>query len=208
MKALFRLVFSLAVLFGAYLMFKITAPYLSFQTDIDFLLTKQSVLYIDAWRWSFYFHITCSLIVLALGIFQFNSYLRNRFISFHKIVGKIYVFLVLFICAPSGFIMGIYANGGMLTRLSFSCVSMFWWVFTFMLYSNIIKGRITQHKEFAIRSYALTLSALTLRLYVLIAPHFIHLSAKDMYALVSILSWLPNIIIAEFWIRYTREKQV
>lgn len=54
-----------------------------------------------------------------------------------------------------------------------------------------------------IRSFALTLAAITLRTYVLLLPIVLNLSAKDAYTLVSVLSWVPNLLVAETVIRYS-----
>ncbi len=182
-------------------MLKLTLPYLSFEYDVDFLLTKQNVLHIAAWRYSFYIHITSSIFVLLFGAFQFIPAQSTKAIKFHRFLGKLYVLIVLCLSAPSGLIMAFYANGGIWAKTSFVIISSLWWVFTYIAYKKIKKGEIEKHRKFMYRSYALTLSAITLRLYVLFLPYFIHLSAKEMYTLVAWMSWLPNLIMAELLIR-------
>jgi hypothetical protein len=182
-------------------MFKITLPYLSFRYDIGFLLTKQAILHKDIWRWSFYIHITSSIFVLLFGVFQFIKPLLESFPQLHRLLGKAYVIIILFLSAPSGLVMAFYANGGLYSRISFVIISVLWWLFTFAAYLKIKNKKIKGHIDFMIRSYALTLSAITLRTYVLILPSFIHLHAKEMYTLVAWLSWVPNLIIAEVIIR-------
>ncbi len=189
------------VLVSTFLMLKITIPYFSFEYDIDFLLTKQNVLYLKIWRYSFYTHISCSLIVLFTGVFQFVKKIQIEYKSIHRKLGFVYLFLVLLVCAPSGTIMAIYANGGILSKTSFLITSILWWIFTFNAFLNIKQKNIQKHEANMIRSYALTLSAVSLRLYVLILPHFIHLHAQEMYTLVAWMSWIPNILFAEFIIR-------
>jgi uncharacterized membrane protein len=183
------------------LMLKITIPYFSFKYDVDFLLTKQSVLHISAWRIAFYTHISSSLFVLLIGIFQFLKSFIERYPVAHRTLGKVYVSLVLLVSAPSGFIMAIYANGGMAAKVSFGVISVLWWYFTFLAYKRIKEGNVRSHLAYMYRSYALTLSAITLRLYVLTLPMFIHLHAREMYTLVSYLSWIPNLLVAEILIR-------
>lgn len=195
-----------AVLFSAYLMLRITLPYFSFRYDVDFLLTKQAVLHVDAWRWSFYGHITFSIFVLLLGGFQFSNYLRVKYRNVHRNIGKIYVFLVLLVTAPSGFIMGIYANGGLYSKISFMILSTLWWWFTFQSYRKIRNGNVQAHEAYMYRSYALTLSAITFRLLVLILPTFVHLSGAPMYTLVAWLSWVPNLLVAELLITGINKK--
>jgi hypothetical protein len=182
-------------------MAKITFPYFSLRYDVDFLLTKQNVLHVSFWRIAFYTHISTSLLVLLLGTFQFSKSLLKRSPGFHRAMGKGYIVLILFFSAPSGLVMAFYANGGVWTKTSFVVLSLLWWCFTLRAYYHIRKQRVSDHISDMIRSYALTLSAITLRTFVVILPIFIHLHGKEMYILVSWLSWTPNLLIAEFIIR-------
>lgn len=182
-------------------MLRITVPYFSFATDIGFLLTKQAVLHSDLWRLAFYTHISTSVFVLLFGVVQFIKPVLLRQAAVHRLLGKLYVMLVLFVSAPSGLVMALYANGGWLAKTSFAIISVLWWLFTFKAYTSIRKRDIDSHTAFMTRSYALTLSALTLRLYVLILPSFFILHAKEMYTLVAWLSWLPNLLVAEWIVR-------
>ena len=185
----------------SWLMLKLTIPYFTFDYDVSFLLTKQSILHIAGWRWAFYIHISTSLIVLFTGIFQFVNYLLVHYPRLHRVVGKAYLVTVLFFSAPSGLIMSFYANGGLWAKISFVCVSLLWWLFSFIAYQKIRKRKIEQHINFMIRSYALTLSAISLRLYVIFLPHLLHLHSHQMYTLVAWLSWVPNLLMAEWIIR-------
>ena len=202
LKRIKLLIYVAMIIFSAFLMLRITIPYFSFRYDIDFLLTKQSVLHIAPWRWAFYTHITCSIFVLILGGLQFISFILKNYPRVHRALGKWYIVLVLFLSAPSGLLMGFYANGGVVSKTSFVLLSVLWWLFTFLAYRKIKAGNIESHINFMYRSYALTLSAITFRLYVLIIPHFIHLPAKEMYALIAWLSWVPDLLVAEVLIKF------
>jgi hypothetical protein len=192
------------VLFCGYLMLQITWPYFSFDYEIGFLLTKQAILHLTSWRWAFYLHISTSLVVLVLGVFQFLKPMLVRFPQTHRIFGKIYVLFILFFSAPSGLIMAFYANGGIWTKISFVIISVLWWLFTLVAFLKIKKGNVKSHLDFMTRSYALTLSAITLRTLVVVLPHFFILHSREMYILVSWLSWVPNLIVAEILIRSKR----
>lgn len=203
-RQLLSYLFVAAGIFFFMLMLKITVPYFSFDYDIDFLLTKQNVLHITIWRIAFYTHISSSLFVLLTGIFQFVKKLILHYKKLHRLLGKIYIALVLFVSAPSGFVMAIYANGGIAAKVSFGMISVLWWYFTFTAYKKIRAGDLKEHLAYMYRSYALTLSAITLRTYVLLLPYFLLLHAREMYTLVSYLSWIPNLLIAELLIRRHR----
>ena len=60
--------------------------------------------------------------------------------------------------------------------------------------------RIAEHRRWMIRSFALTFAAVTLRLYLPIFP-LLGVSFLDGYRAVSFLSWVPNLIVAEIYLR-------
>lgn len=188
-------------MFFSALMLGITWPYFSFRYDVSFLLTKQNELHIWPWRLSFYVHISSSLLVLFSGFFQFPAQLRRNYPTAHRNFGKIYVLVILLLSAPSGFVMALYANGGWAARLSFGIISCLWWWFTCAAFVQARRANWPQHRAFMYRSFALTLSAITLRSYVLLLPHVVHLNGKQLYVLVAWLSWVPNLLVAEWLIR-------
>ena len=183
------------------IMATLTLPYFSFRTDVDFLLTKQSVISDTLWRCAFYTHISTSLFVLLSGGLQFSQKILYNHPRFHRGAGYVYVALVLLLAAPSGFIMALKANGGFAARTSFALTSLLWWAFTGLAFYKIYKGKLQAHIAFMTRSYALTLSAITLRLYTLLMPFTLHLRGVDAYVTVAWLSWLPNLVVAEMLIR-------
>lgn len=185
---------SLIIFFGI-LMLKITIPNFSNQYDSNFLLTKYSVLHLRYWRWAFYIHISTALVIYFIGGFQFLTFFRINFPVVHKVVGKIYVFGILFLAGPSAVLMGINANGGISAKISFVLLSFVWLTVTYLQY--FYRKDILKHISFSIRSYSLTLSAISFRLFVFLLPTFFILPSSTMYALIAWLSWIPNVLLAE-----------
>lgn len=174
-------------------------------TNVGFLLTKSSeiltgTLYLPA----FYGHITTGSIVLLAGLFQFTSHPKNKIL--HRTFGKVYIFLVVFITAPAGLVMGYYANGGLTTKVSFVLLSVLWWLFTLQAWRKVKEGDYTAHRAFMIRSYALTLSAVMLRLDTFLAAWIFGLRGHEVYDVIVWLSWVPNLIIVEVYFRFTQLK--
>ncbi|MDB5283233.1 MAG: hypothetical protein JWO06_2308, partial [Bacteroidota bacterium] len=192
--------------FFSAVMLRITIPYLTFRSDVDFLHTKQSIIHISIWRWSFYVHVFTSTLVLFIGGLQFIPALINRK-PLHRLLGKAYVIIILFITGPASWVMACYANGGIYAKTSFLVLSTLWMLFTLLAYLYVRQKRILLHSDFMIRSYALTLSAITLRTYALVLPHFIHIYGRDEYILIAWLSWVPNLIIAEMIIRLQKVRR-
>jgi len=104
--------------------------------------------------------------------------------------------------------MAFYANGGLASRTSFVIISVLWWYFTFIAYRRIRQRNYNAHLAYMFRSYALTLSAITLRTYVLLLPYFSHMHGKEMYTFVAWMSWVPNLVVAELLIRRILRRNV
>jgi hypothetical protein len=190
------------ILSGAWLMLRLSWPYTAFNRYTDFLMTKQLVYHIRHWRISFYIHVFVSTIVLVTGLLQSSMYLLRRYPRLHRYSGKIYVITVLCFSGPAGLIMSFYANGGMPARISFVVLSLLWLGSTYAGWRYAMQRRWSDHGHMMLRSYALTLSALTLRLYAyLIAVFHIPLHPVAAYVTISWLSWTVNLLVAEVLIR-------
>src|ERR1700739_3818956 len=162
-KKYFNFLWIILILYFTYLMFLITIPYLSFKLNVDFLLTKQNIIHIKFWRYAFYAHILTSIFVLLAGAFQFWNYFLKNFKKLHRFIGKTYVFLILFVSGPGALVMSFYANGNLISRISFVLLSVLWILFTALAFYFALERDFVRHRKFMFRSYALTLSAITLR---------------------------------------------
>ena len=197
----------LIVLYASYLLILLSIPYLQFERNIDFLSTKQLIYHIKIWRFSFYTHVFSSPLVILSGLLQFNKTILRRSPKVHRTIGKVYVFTVLAISGPSAFVMALYANGGRITQTSFVILTSLWILFTYLAFVRIKSKKIEAHINWMIRSYALTLSAVTLRTYAYLFDIFrIDLSPKEMYCILAYASWIPNLLIAEVIIKLRRKK--
>lgn len=186
-----------------WLMIGLSLPYLSFETDVDFLLTKQKIIHIKHWRYAFYCHVFFSIFSLLAGLTQFSAYLLKKHRAIHRLMGYVYIVDVICLAGPSGLIMAFYANGNVVSKTSFILLSLLWITFTALALAKAFRKSFKAHEAWMIRSFALTLSAITLRLLALVLPHFVHLDAHTAYALIAWLSWLLNLLIAE-WIIYAK----
>lgn len=191
-----------AILYGAWLMLLLTLPYTTFEKYTDFLITKQRVYPIRHWRISFYLHVFVSISVLITGLLQFSKYLLDKHPRLHRNSGKIYAIVVIFLSGPSGLVMGFYANGGIYARISFVLLSILWIFFTAMGWRTAMQARWPEHITWMLRSYALTLSALTLRLYALLLG-LMHMPLRPVTAYITIswLSWTVNLLLAELLLK-------
>ena len=187
----------LVLAFFSYLMIRLTLQYRVMQGDVGFLHVKRHAYHIGYWRASFYTHVFTSCLVLIAGFTQFSSWLLRRRPVVHRIMGWIYLVIVIIISGPAAFVMALYANGGWMGRISFTLLAGIWWIVTFLAGYYVIRRQFARHGACMILSYALTLSAITLRAYTWLA-HMTHLpiNARDLYVLVAWLSWVPNLVVA------------
>ncbi len=189
-------------------MFHIIWPYTSWEWDVDFLQTKQFIIHLDHYRIAFYAHIFSSLIVLGSGAFLFSNYVLRNWAGLHRTLGKTYVALLLFISAPSGMVMAFYANGGWAAKISFLILTPLWWWFTYKGYKAVRQKQFAAHKKWMMRSYALTLSAITLRVSQMFIGSFFYLDPTTQYVLVSWGSWIVNLLIVEYLIHRKSIKKI
>jgi len=191
-----------ALAFFTFLMVRLSLPYTAMNSGVDFLTTKQRVYHIFYWRVSFYTHVFTSCLVLIAGFTQFNPWLLRRYPKVHRRMGWVYLVTVIGVSGPAAFMMAWHANGGLPARTSFTLLSLLWVSYTFYAGWKVVKKDFATHGAFMFRSYALTLSAITLRLYTYISA-FLPLAAspREIYITTAWLSWVPNLLIAEMLIR-------
>ncbi|MBK9013031.1 MAG: DUF2306 domain-containing protein [Saprospiraceae bacterium] len=191
------IIWLLAILLFSFQFIQIIAPYATWQRDVDFLLTKQHIIHLDYYRVAFYAHIFSSIFVLASGAFLFPKYILQKWPKLHRYAGRIYVRTLLLVSAPSGFVMAFHANGGWAAQASFLLLTPLWWWFTWKGLDTARKRQFTAHKNWMLRSYALTLSAVSLRVYQLLLGSFFALDPVTQYVLISWAAWVGNLLAAE-----------
>ena len=119
-----------------------------------------------------------------------------------------YVLLLLFVSGPSGLVMALYANGGWSSQFAFILLSVLWLWTTAKAWHTIRMRNFLGHGDWMIRSYALTLSALTLRAWKLLIAVTLHPHPMDLYMIVAWLGWIPNLLLAEWFIRRQSAKRI
>ena len=183
-----------------WLMFSITLEYIPVNPNISFLMIKQTeVQQRPEYLYFFYAHVYTSIFVLLSG---FLAIIRKEFglKNFHTNMGKVYILLILLLAAPSGLYMVFFANGGALSKISFVILGFLWWFSTFKAYQLARQKRFKEHKQWMWRSFALTLSAITLRMWKVIIVYLFHPNPMDVYQIIAWLGWIPNILIIEYLI--------
>ncbi|WP_333808418.1 DUF2306 domain-containing protein [Flavobacterium sp.] len=189
-------------IYFSYLLLLITLQYIPYHTDVAFLRIKQEVIVLNHYKIAFFTHVYTSIFLMVFGAIQFSNYIQKKHIKLHRISGGFYVGILLLLSGPSGLVMSYYANGGLLAQVSFLLLSTFWILFTFLSFYFILKKQIIKHQKFAIRSFALTLSAISLRLFKYLLVFFFEPLPMDAYRIAAWSGWIFNLLVAELIIYY------
>lgn len=193
-------------LYFYWLMLRITLYYVPYSTTASFLKIKQTEIEtLPEYRYIFYAHVYTSIFVLLFGFLQFFNNHSKTWRLIHRFSGYQYAFLLLAFAAPSGLYMGFYANGGLWSKVSFTILSLLWWLSTFIAMQKIKKREFASHRNWMIRSYSLCLSAITLRIWKVVLVYFFQMPPMDNYQIIAWLGWIPNLLIAELII-YNQSK--
>ncbi len=176
------------------------AQYGSFRTDVGFLRFKQDYLDISIWRIAFYTHVFSSVFCLCAGFTQFSAQVLKHHKKLHRFVGKLYAFNIMFINFPAGMIMAFYANGHLPSRVAFILLDSLWLLFTYKAVAAVKVKNMKAHQRFMIRSYALTCSAITLRMWKLILSNSFHIDPQVLYMIDAWMGFVPNLLFAEWLI--------
>ncbi|MEL6821104.1 MAG: DUF2306 domain-containing protein [Calditrichota bacterium] len=186
------LYFPIAVLFAIGIIIK-SVEYLSPDFTRGYLSDKAE--HFHWFRYALYAHMTAAPIAFFCGLFQFIS-LKSRY---HKLAGRIYVFTILFFAAPSGLAMSFLAIGGLPSVLTFLALSICWFIYTFQAYQSARRKDFGAHARFMVGSYILTNSAILLRIFGYINNNWQLMPGPEGYVVISILSWLPGLLIYELF---------
>ena len=174
--------------------------YLNLDSRYGFLRLKQEAIKTGWYLPAYYGHVIIAALILLIGFNQIVPAFRAKSIRIHRWLGKFYVGGILFFAAPGGFTMSLFINRGPLVLTSFILQCACWIAFTSLAYISIRRGNISAHQAWMTRSFALTLAAITLRLYVFIFSWWIDLSQPLAYATIAWSSWVLNWVVAEFYI--------
>lgn len=160
----------------------------------------------STWNYVLYLHIGTAAAAILIGPFQFIHRLRTRHTSLHRILGKGYIGSIL-ISGLSCIYLSIYAFGGLVSKAGFLALSLAWMYTTYTAYRHIRKKQVKLHQEWMYRSYAVTLVAITFRMW----SAAIGYSFDDFqlgYVSAIWLGLIGNLIAAELWIAGRRRLSV
>jgi uncharacterized membrane protein len=190
---------------GSFLMLKSIIRYYGMQDNTGFLQFKQAYIHILPWKIAFYTHVFTAIFALLAGFTQFSKQILKKYPKVHCLVGRLYAYDILIVNFPVAMLMAVYANGLLPGKTAFVVLDCLWFWFTFRGVQEIKKRNIVAHKQFMLRSYALTFSAVTLRSWKIIISSIVHIDPLHLYMIDAWMGFVPNLLFVEWLIR-SRQK--
>ncbi len=137
--------------------------------------------------------------VLLIGPFQFLPRLRARRPTLHRWTGRFYVAGCL-ASAVAALVLAPSAITGTVAQTGFTLLALFWIITTSTAFVKALQRKFAEHRRWMVRSYALTLAAVTLRIYLPSSLAF-DVPFETAYPIIAFACWVPNAIVAEWMLR-------
>ena len=144
------------VVFGLMTVFVVATRDRTLLDSHSFLRQRYAVI-----PWLMLAHGVPGALALVLGLFQFSSRLRQRYLQLHRVMGRIYVGCVV-ISAPSAVAVSFALPHVTLTMAS--VIQSVGWILTTATGLYCVRtGRIQQHREWMMRSYPFAMVFIVVR---------------------------------------------
>jgi uncharacterized membrane protein len=150
----------------------------------------------------FVVHALSGSVALISAPLQFNRLLRNKKRNLHRAIGRMYVWAI-WISSVGGLWSAIFFDVNMAAKLAFGTLAVLWFSTTTLAYLRIRNRNIREHREWMIRSVALSFFFVTGSFWM---PGLVSTKLPEGIAdpLGVFLGWFLNLVVAELWIRRTR----
>ena len=182
------------------------SAYLNFDPNFGFLINKSKEILSHAlYLGPFWIHVMGGIIALSIGPFQFLSKLRQKRMKLHRTLGKVYMIAIL-IAGISGIPISIMSAGGWVANWGFFLLALAWLFTTGQGYVKIRQKNIEAHRQWMIRSYAVTFAAVTLRIWLGLFMQVLGWDFMIAYPIVAWISWIPNLIAVELWMNWKKSR--
>jgi hypothetical protein len=146
-----------------------------------------------------FIHAGLASTALITGPWQFLPRLRARVPRLHRWLGRIYIFCCI-VGGTGGLLLAGGTTAGPIARAGFGLLAVVWLLINLQGLRLAMIGRYAEHRQWMIRSFALTFGAVLLRVYIPIAQ-VMGIEFMTAYRAISWLAWVPNLMLAELYIR-------
>jgi uncharacterized membrane protein len=157
------------------------------------------------------FHVILGGIYLALAPWQFVQRIRNRWLGYHRWVGRLLVAIGLIVGATALFMGFVFPMSGWPESVVIGLFGGLFLVALVLGYRHVRAGRVALHREWMMRAFAIALSIATMRIFFIPALIWIGNPTDEQIAFLSVgsftLAFLLHSLVTELWIRHTRKHE-
>jgi uncharacterized membrane protein len=151
-------------------------------------------------------------LAMLTACLQVWPWLRFRHVRAHREIGRIYVLAGVVPAGVAGLAIGAVSPFGPVLRVSNVLLAVLWLTCTLTGFRMARLGRLAKHRRWMIRSFALTLSVITNRVWgvvftVVLTPQLATSFAGNETWLVQTiaglsawLGWVLPLLVAEWWL--------
>jgi uncharacterized membrane protein YozB (DUF420 family) len=161
-------------------------------------------------------HVLFGGVALSTAVVQIWPWFRRRFPLAHRRIGRVYVFGGVLPAGLAALTIGAFTPFGPVTRASDVVLATLWLAVTMMGWRTARQRRFAEHRRWMIRSFALTASIITNRIWGAVLGIALHdqiattfhgdegLFAWTVSAFAAWLGWTVPLLIAEWWLERDR----
>lgn len=201
----------MGILLAAFLAFSLP-PYLTFDPSQSRLPVREGVaIHYPA----LVAHILFGTVALIACCLQVWPWFRQRYPVAHRRIGRVYVFGGVLPSALLAIPTSILGHTGVSGAAGNVLLSVLWLTTTFAGFRMARQRRYAEHRRWMIRSFALATSIVLNRLWGILAMIVVPmlpaaddaeraLQLDQAFAATVWLSWVVNLLIAEWWLERTR----
>jgi uncharacterized membrane protein len=141
-------------------------------------------------------HVLAGTFALLIGPINFSSRIRQRYLQLHRILGRVY-FISVFVGAFTGIALAAGRPG--LPGTSMQAAA--WIVCTTAAVITARNRQITQHRQWMARSYAVTFTFVSSRVFNLVPAYWSHLG--DVLSAVGVIAFtLASLLIVDLGLNW------
>jgi uncharacterized membrane protein len=156
-------------------------------------------------RWGLVLHVAAGITALTVGLVQLWLGLTHRIAALHRLLGKVYVG-VIGVASLAGFYLAMTISGNVPygTGLFMLCVA---WVITTSMAVIAIRSRdVQQHREWMMRSYAVTFAFVTFRFGVDALIAWQGVEPRDAQGVMAWACWAIPLLVLEPMLQLRRPR--
>jgi hypothetical protein len=157
-------------------------------------------------------HVLFGSVALLTCCVQIWPWFRRRYPKAHRVIGRVYIFGGVIPAGVIGLAIGAVSPFGPVIRASNVLLAIVWLICTITGFRMARQRRLVEHRRWMIRSFVLTLSIITNRIWAVIAVITLMpqlpttfggneaLMVQSIAGLAGWLGWTIPLLLAEWWL--------